>query len=127
MLRRVAEREATQGSTRTLWHEGLVKSPLGVGVEVVAYQRYPLAVGITGVEHMCHLERLVHFRALRPRGGLPKPRKRFGKHKDAGGACALVFIVDACRMSLCRRNGGRVSRINCTGCSSMHSTGWVGS
>ena len=49
VFRRVAECEATQVGARTTRLEGFVKGPFRVGVEVVAHQRYLLAVAIPRV------------------------------------------------------------------------------
>jgi len=105
VLRRGAELEATPISARTIRLEGFVKSPLRVGVEVVAPQRSPIAVGRACVKPMRHRHRPIHFRALRTRGGVPQPRQRFAKPPEACGARSRIFLVDACGMILGRGQG----------------------
>ena len=100
---------------------------LARAIAPVANEGHPRAIGVAGIQHLRDFDRPVGLGPSLAGGRLPEARQRLGEHEDAGRAVPLVLVIDAPACSFVAAIGTRVSLSNCTGCSSMHNTGDLGS
>ena len=127
MFRGVAKIDAFDVRARPGRFEGFIKRAFGVRVEVVAHQCHVLTIGIECIQHLRDFARTVCFGTAEEGSSLKEAREWLGEHENAGGAIALVFVVDTSAMLRSRGDWHPRLLSNWTGCSSMHNTGCCGS
>jgi len=122
----IDELEAIPQSLGAGWLEVLVESAGAVGVEVVHHQRDARGIGIV-LGDVVQEVRPVGLGPAFGHLGQASTGQRFGRHEYVAGTAASVLVVFAELPTRCRRDGKRVSAINCRGVSSMHTTGQLAS
>jgi hypothetical protein len=105
MLRGVAKMEAFAIRARPGRFEGFIQRAFRVRVEVVAQQWHVLTIGIACIQHLRDFARPVCCGPSDAGSRLPEARGGGGAHENAGGAIALVCVVDTSAM-LRRRGDG---------------------
>src|SRR5439155_10195616 len=94
MLRRVAEREASNQGASTLGGKRFIECALGVGVEVVTHQEHLAAGSVAALQQSRHFDGPIALRFSFADGDLTPAGQRFGEQEDGGRPRSFVFVVN---------------------------------